>query len=116
MTLNEASKKYGMSIEKLTFYEENGLLKSQRSINGIPDYTESELRRVGVIHSLIQAGLDISTAKRYLFLQNDGAGHKEEKIRILRKQRYQLLDEIHSKQQSLNELDYMIERIRKEEG
>ena len=38
---------------------------------------------------------------------------KEEQIRILRKSRAQLLDEIHSKQQLLDQLDYMIHEIRK---
>ena len=39
---------------------------------------------------------------------------REEQIRILRKQRYRLLEEIHCKQQSLDELDYMIDKIKKE--
>lgn len=38
---------------------------------------------------------------------------KEEQIRIIRKYRLQLLDEIHSKQQLLDQLDYMIYKIRK---
>jgi uncharacterized protein YdcH (DUF465 family) len=39
---------------------------------------------------------------------------KEEQIRILRKSRLQLLDEIHSKQQLLDQLDYMIHEIKKD--
>lgn len=35
-------------------------------------------------------------------------GDKEIQIRMLRKCRYQLLDEIHGKQQSLDEIDYII--------
>lgn len=42
--------------------------------------------------------------KKYLRLLNDKTGSKEEQIRILRKQRYQLLDDIHDKQQALDEL------------
>lgn len=38
---------------------------------------------------------------------------KEEQIRILRKNRAQLLDEIHEKQQQLDQLDYMLYEIRK---
>ena len=38
---------------------------------------------------------------------------KEDQIRILRKSRAQLLDEIHSKQQLLDQLDYMIHEVRK---
>lgn len=39
---------------------------------------------------------------------------KEEQIRILRKSRLQLLDEIHFKQQLLDQLDYMIHEIKKD--
>lgn len=38
---------------------------------------------------------------------------KEEQIRIIQKSRAELLDEIHSKQQLLDQLDYMIHEIRK---
>ena len=38
---------------------------------------------------------------------------KEEKIRILRKNRAQLLEEIHGKQQLLDQLDYMLYEMRK---
>ena len=39
---------------------------------------------------------------------------KEDQIRILRKSRLQLLDKIHSKQQLLDQLDYMIHEIKKD--
>lgn len=44
---------------------------------------------------------------------NENGKTKEEKIRILRKKRAQLLDEIHGKQQLLDQLDYMIHEIKK---
>lgn len=45
-------------------------------------------------------------------VMNDEKKTKEEKIRILRKDRAQLLDEIHGKQQLLDQLDYMIHVIK----
>lgn len=39
---------------------------------------------------------------------------KEEQLRIIRKSRAELLEEIHSKQQLLDRLDYMIHEIRKD--
>lgn len=114
MTLEEASEKFRIDIEKLKIYEDNALLEHSRYVNGIPDYTENELRKVGIIHSLHKTGMDIPLIKQYILLINDNADSKEEKIRILRKQRCRLLEEIHGKQQSLDELDYMIDEIRKE--
>lgn len=43
---------------------------------------------------------------------NDGSDTKGQ-IQILRKQRFLLLDEIHKKQQLLDELDYMIGELKK---
>lgn len=108
MTLNEASKRFHISMEKLKNYEENGLLEYQTLADGTFDYTETELRRIGLIHSLIKSGMNMEVLKKYLRLLNDETASKEEQIKILRKQRYQLLDDIHDKQQALDELDYMI--------
>lgn len=112
MTLQEASIRFQINREKLDFYEKNGLLECGRFVNGVPDYTDDELRRVGVIHSLRKAGFDIDSLKRYFSLSDQSDTDKQEKLRLLRKQRCQLLDEIHGKQQSLDELDYMIDKIR----
>lgn len=113
MTLDEASRRFHISIEKLTFYEENGLLERQILPGGTPDYTEDKLRRTGLIHSLIKAGLNIDILKRYLILMENKSGSEEEQIKILRKQRFKPLDDIHEKQQSLEALDYMISEIKK---
>lgn len=67
-----------------------------------------------MIHSLLKAGFDIDLLKKYFSLPAHDEADKKEKIRLLRKQRCRLLDEIHGKQQSLDELDYIIEKIRRE--
>lgn len=113
MTLNEASRRFHISMEKLSFYEENGLLEHQILPDGVPDYTEANLRRTGLIHSLLKAGLNIDVLKKYLSLLENKTGSKEEQIKILRKQRFKLLEDIHEKQQSLDELDYMIDEIKR---
>lgn len=114
MTLQEASIRFQINVEKLNYYEKNGLLKSRRVINGVPDYTENELLKAGLIHSLMKAGFDIDSLKTYFSMTGSDDRNRKERIRLLRKQRCQLLEEIHDKQQSLDELDYMIETIRKE--
>ncbi|MCM1065119.1 MAG: hypothetical protein NC420_11770 [Eubacterium sp.] len=40
-----------------------------------------------------------------------GCGDKELQIRMLRKYRHRLLEEIHGKQQSLDEIDYMVSKM-----
>lgn len=43
-----------------------------------------------------------------------GCNDREIQIKMLRKCRFQLLDEIHEKQQSLDEIDYMICKMKKQ--
>lgn len=116
MTLREASERFRISIEILTDYEQNGLIEPEALVNDVPDYSEEELRKVGVIHALLAAGMDVNELRKYLQLLRRKMDSKDEQIRILRKQRYKLLDEIHCKQRALDELDYMIAKIKKSGG
>lgn len=114
MTLIEVSRQFHISMEKLKFCEENGLLECRQFVDDIPDYTEDELNKVALIQSLLKVGFDTNALKRFFALCDENIEDRKEKIRLLRKQRFRLLDEIHEKQQSLDEIDYMIERIRKD--
>lgn len=44
MTINEASKRFHISMERLKNYEENGLLEHQTLVDGAFDYTETSYR------------------------------------------------------------------------
>ena len=57
--------------------------------------------------SRINAGLSKEIAKI------SGCEDQEMQIRMLRKYRYKLLDEVHEKQQSLDAIDYMICKTKK---
>lgn len=58
-------------------------------------------------YSLAKAGLSKEEINKILECEDRGR-----QIQMLRKCRYQLLDEIHGKQQSLDEMDYMIIKIK----
>lgn len=58
-------------------------------------------------YSLAKAGLSKEEINKILECEDRGR-----QIQMLRKCRYQLLDEIHGKQQSLDEMDYMITKIK----
>ncbi len=116
MTLNDVSKHFNISIEKLMSYEAGGLLEHQVLTDGRFDYKEKELRQIGLIHSLLKSGMDTETLKKYLRLLKDKTSNKEEQIRILRKQRYRLLDDIHDRQQTLDELDYLIRETQRSQN
>lgn len=112
MTLKEASERFYISMERLACYEENRLIIYEALVDGVPDYTEEELHKVSVIQDLLEAGMDVDVLRKYLLLSPKSAG-KAERIRILRKQRCELMEEIHHKQQCLDRLDYMVDEMRK---
>ncbi|MDE6579878.1 MAG: MerR family transcriptional regulator [Ruminiclostridium sp.] len=113
MTLNEASTRFQIDIDKLKSYEENGLFSHRILADGVSNYTQTDIRRIGLIHSLQKFGMNMEELKKYLGLFDGKPESKDEQIRILKKQRCKLLDEIHEKQQSLDELDYMISEAKR---
>ncbi|MBD5486738.1 MAG: MerR family transcriptional regulator, partial [Lachnospiraceae bacterium] len=68
MTLREASERFCISMEKLNYYEENGLIRYETLVEGIPDYTEDELHKAGIIHALLEAGMDMNALGKYMEL------------------------------------------------
>lgn len=111
MTAEEVSRKYHISEDKIRYYEENGLLRHNLS-DGKIDYTVAQIHCAGMIHSLLEAGMDMEQIKAFMKLFYENKRDKSGQIQILRKQRFLLLDEIHKKQQSLDELDYMIGELK----
>lgn len=59
--------------------------------------------------SLAKAGLSQEEIAKISGCEDQGT-----QIRMLRKYRYQLLEEIHGKQQSLDAVDYMIRKIKEQ--
>ena len=95
---------------------QSGLMSHQTQADGTFDYAESDFSNIGLIHTLLKAGMDVPTLKSYLALSAGDAEEQKNKLRILRKARSRLLEEIHGKQQSLDQIDYIIDQIRKEQG
>jgi len=113
MTAEEVNKKYHISVDKIRYYEENGLLEHSVLPDGKIEYTEAQIHCAGMIHSLLEAGMDMEQIKAFMKLFYENKKDKSGQIQILRKHRFLLLDEIHKKQQSLDELDYMIGQLKK---
>ena len=91
MTIQEASIRFQIEPETLQFYLENELLTGTRTEDGIPDYKEENLQRAVQLDTTSQ------------------------QVKLLRKFRYQLLEEIHGKQQCLDQLDYFIHEIQQKQ-
>jgi DNA-binding transcriptional MerR regulator len=74
MRIGELSRRSGVSVRALRYYEEQGLLASRRCPNGYREYDESALSRVGQIQLLYSAGLCSSKIVELLpCIRSDGA-------------------------------------------
>ena len=104
MTIDKMSGICGISAAALEHYRELGLL---------PDAGEDEtLRRLGGISSFAKAGLAPERLAENPVLLDESAATLNERVRIMKKERFRLLDELHAKQQALDCLDCIIRKIK----
>ena len=108
MTKEQASKRFGVPLAKLQTYEKQGLFDCHKQPDGSIDYTEELMDYVGIINILMDAGAEVDALRDFMRQLMESTITKEEKLRYLRRQRQKLLEDIHSKQKSLDQLDYII--------
>jgi len=63
--IGELARATGASPRALRFYEEQGLLRSQRATNGYRTYSEDTVARVRSIRYLLAAGLTLADAAHF---------------------------------------------------
>ncbi len=111
MKISEVSKKYDISPDTLRYYEKMGLLPNvKKNSSGIRDYSEADLGWVEFIKCMRSAGLSIEVLARYIELFNLGDGTREERKKILIKERKKLIEKRDAIQQTIDRLEYKIEK------
>src|SRR5688572_11830864 len=73
MRIGDLAAATGASTRSLRYYEQQGLLASQRTSGGQRHYPESAVERVALIRSLLAAGLSSSTINDVLPCISDKA-------------------------------------------
>ena len=108
MTIEQASEHFGISLDKLQLYEEQGLFDCHKQSDGHVEYTDDLMDYIGIIDVLTNAGAEVETLRNFMQKLMQSSITKEEKLCYLRAQRQKLLESIHLKQKSLDQLDYII--------
>ena len=108
MTRTEVSRDFRVSEALLSSYEGAGLIPCRRGSDGEPVYREQEVQLVSLIRSLLDTGMKQEALRKYLSLRAEAKDTRPEQIRILRKHRARLLDELHGCQSALEHVDYII--------
>jgi len=111
MTIGEASKKFKLSSDTLRYYERIGLIPPvPRNKSGLRDYDEESCNWIEFIKCMRSAGMPIEALIEYvsLFQQGDSTIHARKDLLV--EQRKVLLAKQHEIQQTINRLDYKIQR------
>ena len=78
------------------------------------DYSEADLQQIGQFRFLQKAGMEMDSLRQLARLLEKKSDTHKEQVRLLRKLRFELLEEIHGRQQDLDRLDYFIHEISKQ--
>ena len=70
MKIGELSERTGIPTRMLRYYEEQGLLASERSANGYRSYDEADVERAARARGLVQSGLTTKLAKVVLDVES----------------------------------------------
>ena len=116
-TIQDVSKKTGLTAHTLRYYEKEGLFTGvERSQGGIRQYTDEDLERLGLIRCLKNTGMSIQEIARFVQLTHEGDHTLEERVKLLREHRERVLERMAEMQEHLDKvtwkLNFFSEKLR----
>ena len=116
-TIQDVSKKTGLTAHTLRYYEKEGLITGEeRSQGGIRQYTDEALERLGLIRCLKNTGMSIQEIARFVQLTHEGDHTLEERVELLREHRERVLERMAEMQEHLDKvtwkLNFFSEKLR----
>ncbi len=113
MTAQEVLDKYKIPQHVLDEYHSWGLCSSVQLIMEDWKYSDQDIERLSDIMVLHDMGFTETEVKYYMELSIQGDRTKQERMKLLNKQRGKVLDEIHFKERQIERMDYLRNEIRK---
>lgn len=93
MTIKEVAEKYGLRESALRYYEKIGAVPPvKKNASGIRDYTADDVAWVNLAVCMRRAGLSMEALSKYVALNQKGARTIPQRLRLLEKQRDDLLE------------------------
>ncbi len=71
MNIGTASEKSGLPPKTIRYYEEIGLIRADRRMNGYRDYSEKDVRRLHFVHRARDLGFSVEECRQLLSLYDD---------------------------------------------
>lgn len=114
MKIGEFSKRVGLPVSTLHFYERKGLLSPDRNRSGHREYNEGDIAWMEFIERLKDTGMPLAKIKEYADLRASGDTTLGERMAMLTAHREYVVKAIAHWQDNLGHLDRKIEHYEKE--
>ena len=105
-SIGEISKMFQLPISTLRYYDKEGLFPHLKRVNGVRQFSESEIETLRVIDCLKRSGLEIKDIKEYMSLYSLGNTTLKQRKEIFEKQKEEVLQEMEKLQKVLSMLNY----------
>ena len=105
-SIGEISKTFQLPISTLRYYDKEGLFPHLKRVNGVRQFSESEIETLRVIDCLKKSGLEIKEIKEYMSLCSLGNTTLKQRKEIFEKQKEEVLQEMEKLQKVLSMLNY----------
>ena len=97
---------FQLPISTLRYYDKEGLFPHLKRVNGVRQFSESEIETLRVIDCLKKSGLEIKEIKEYMSLCSLGNITLKQRKEIFEKQKEEVLQEMEKLQKVLSMLNY----------
>ena len=109
MTIAEASRILGLSVDTLRYYEKMGLIPNvKRTKSGIRDYSQENINWIEFIKCMRGAGVGIEALSKYVSLFKEGDKTINDRKEILIHQKAELEKKLLEMQETLERLNKKI--------
>lgn len=110
MTIKEAAKKTGISIDNLRYYERIGLIPEvPRTESGIRDYDEMAIHWIEFAMRFKKAGVSLEAIREYIQLALQGESTKEARREILLETKVGLERKMHDIQETMDVINFKLD-------
>ena len=116
-SIQDVSKKTGLSAHTLRYYEKEGLLSHvDRSPGGFRQYNDEDMEALGLICCLKNTGMSLQEITRFVNLTHEGDQTLRERVELLRAHRESVIKRMEEMQKYLDKvtwkLNFFSEKLR----
>ena len=108
-TIQEVSKKTGLTAHTLRYYEKEGLLTGvARSTGGFRQYSDEDMEWLGLVCCLKNTGMPLQEIARFVRLAHEGDCTLEERVELLKDHREKLISRMEEMQRYLDKITWKV--------